>query len=294
MLRVRRFVRAFNADTIVLTTATGTTQRDLMAFMPRACLRIGVLHYVSKAGISTNQRRLERYLDAYAVIAPHLRTLTDPSLHMPVHCIPITAYPEGHAGDVPRKRQDEIWIGIPGSMEPLRRDYAAVFRDEVMNMLPTSTSFVFLGSVRADRPERAELRRTIERWSNRVRFIEGYVTHEQYHALAAHCDAILPLIHPSCHEYTEFMTTKSSGAFTIAWAHRLPMLLERGFERFEDLKGSGSFYDVARLPETLHSFATDSELRRAARARAAADLIDDAYRQDATVRVMTDHSSPLS
>jgi hypothetical protein len=294
MLRVRRFVRSFVADTIVLTTASGTTQRDLMAFMPGSCLRIGVLHYVSKVGISTNQRRLERNLDAYAVIAPHLRDLLEPSLRIPVHCIPITARPEHSHAVVPRKLDNEWWIGIPGSLEPLRRDYVAVFNEHVMTTLPRSVRFVILGSVRADTPERAELARAFAQWSGRVHTLSGYVTHEQYHAMAAQCDVILPLLHPGRHEYSDFLTTKSSGAFTIAWAHRLPMLLERGFERFQDLRGSATFYDVDDLPRVLTAFATDTELLRAARARAAADPITDAFRQDATVRLLTDHSTPLS
>lgn len=277
-LRIRRTCKRNAITHVIVVTATGTTVRDVVRILPGACTVVGVLHDLSKLEASVNQRLTERGLDAYIVLAPHMARLATRS-RLPVHCVPATAVPDIEAGLVPPRQQHEIRIAIPGSMQESRKDLAALCDDGLMHRIPNTVRFIMLGDASGDASSHRMIRAWAERHPGRVVLFNGYVPHAVVHAWVSASDAILPLIHPGCREYREFIDRKITGALSLAAAHGLPILLERGFHVHPELRERAMFYDVQQLADVIgtirpskgHVPGSQSELRQAALMQALVD-----------------------
>jgi hypothetical protein len=285
--RIRRYCIDERITHVIVITATGTTVRDVVRIIPSACTVVGVLHDLSKLGPSVNQRLTERGLDAYIVLAPHMARLAS-SARIPVHCVPATALPPIDASLAAARGDDELRIAIPGSMQAPRKDMALLTSDAWMRDVPQSTTFVLLGGIGGGSEDASAISAWAARHPGRVVTFDAYVPHAVVHAWMSTCDAVLPLIHPSCREYPEFLHHKITGAMSLAWAHALPLLLERGFAMHPELRQGSVFYDVHAMAQAIRSVAErraaapplDADARRAALRQALAEPQRPLWRND--------------
>jgi hypothetical protein len=206
-------------------------------------------------GTSTTQRRIERHLDAYAVIAPHLLEMPHHTPTVPIHVVPYTA-PLVAASRTPSTTVRTI--AIPGTVDARRRAYADLFTDSVMEKVPPSITFVIVGDAGAERdPDKRWFHAMLAPYKDRVRLFDHRLSHEEYHRAIADADAVLPLLHPGTAEYDDFLADKCSGAFTLAWTYGKPLFLEDGFRRFTGLQRGARFYRTAEIASVLTLYGTD-------------------------------------
>ena len=88
-------------------------------------------------------------------------------------------------------------------------------------------------------------------------FLEGFTDHGTYQSHLTASDLVLPLLHPGTERFHEYSGVQISGAFNLAFAHRVPLLLERSFARYQAFKGNSLFYDLKDLPATLAGLVGD-------------------------------------
>lgn len=282
MVALRHTCRRMDVDMVVFVTATGTTVRDMAHVLRRRGQRIvGVLHDVGKLSGSVNQWIANKAFDALIVLAPHMARLARPSTSLPVHTVPATAIPPHR----PPPEVEGTLIAIPGNVLWSRRDYGILERLLDMPVLPSDLRFVVLGNAGGSAPDQQRLRSMAQAWPSRIVVFDHFVPHEECHAWLARSSAVLPLVHPGLDDAEAFLHRKISGAFSAAWAHRLPLILHDMFRLHPELATGALFYgDVPSLAErltTLPRWTPDrplvdgpwpSERRHAAVERLLADL----------------------
>lgn len=293
ILRIRRHIKRSRSTHMVMTTASGTRQWMLLACVPRRITKIGILHYMHLIGTSTTQKRIERVLDAYVVISPHLLEMPHQEPSIPIHVVPqnVRLIPSDTA--VPHKSSNEVWIVVPGTVELRRRAYGDLLTDEVIGLLPSNVRVIILGNAgqRAD-PAKAPFYEMVDRYPSQVTVFDRYVDHQSFHDWMSKADMVLPLLHPGTAEYEDFLTDKCSGAFTMAWAYGLPLLLESGFSGFHHLRHGSLFYDVGDLGSVLLEAVTRSDRFGDIVSQARHPLIGNQMRLTATQRVLESPNDP--
>lgn len=282
---VVRYIKANSINSVVITTAAGTLVRDFLLLLGKRVPCVGVVHNVGRIGKSWNQKVIERRLQAYAVISPNLLECVSGS-EIPIHVVPQT-YPV--VEEIPTS-SEKFTVVIPGYIEGLRKDYTSMLNDAFMQAVPDNVRFVFLGDASGNRPDRVEFRRAVERYSKNCSWYNHHVSPQEFHSVVQRADIILPLIHPNCKEYDEFLTIKSSGAFTLAWTYNKPLFLERGFTRFQHLRVGSVFYSVDELATKIHAVATNPAMLR----NLPTVPWDAAFRQASTVQILLQPQSPLT
>jgi hypothetical protein len=247
--QLRQWARAHKVTAVVFCTASGTRERDAILTLGIRPA-VGVLHYVSKLGRSTTQRLIERRLDAYLVLGPQLARLARGRSSIPVHCVPAAARlapPDaiGAGNGVPAPDEAPITIAVPGTIEPRRRGYGDLFSREVADRLPTTHRVLMLGRCDPANPEHAALRAAAARLGDRVTWSDRFVSHADMHRAVAGCAAVLPLLHPDCAEFPDFLADKISGSMSLAWAYRKPMVLHDALRGIPELHHGARWYGTA-------------------------------------------------
>jgi len=308
--KLYRYIRKNEIGHVVINTASGTLVRDFLWFLPKQISVVGVLHHIGRINSSWTQKQITQRLKAYAIISPHLLEGMKTS-SIPVHVVPLTAVPNSKRESESEfesksesesqialveivdekniKPAKEFWVVIPGNIEGLRKDYYSLLNPKFMQQLPTNVKFVFLGDASGHRPDRVTFKRHAIKYAKQCIWFDNYISHELFHQYMRQADVVLPLIHPNCHEYSEFMSIKSSGAFTMAWTYKKPMLLERGFSVFPHLHFGSKFYDVPELPKILRQLAIGELTIGGGEVP-----WNDKFRQDSTVQIITNSGSPLT
>lgn len=259
-LRVRRWCQEQRVSHVIVNTATGTTVRDVVQLLPRKVSVIGVLHDISKLAKSTNQRITEWGLDAYIVLADHLAASAGAS-RLPVYTVPPTAVPNVAQTIVLGAFHGTIHIAIPGTIQASRKDVDALLGPQLMQSIPTNVRFVILGDASGEQPERQRIREFASEYPDRFVLFNTYVDHNIMHAWLRQCVAVLPLIHPICSEYQQFLKHKASGAMALAVAHGIPILLEEGFSQLVPPIRNACYYRIDALAETIRNVAEDVQPR---------------------------------
>ena len=254
---LRREFRHRGVSHVVINTLSSPPARDLALLLRKDARVVGVVHDTRRLrGMGTLQW-LARVVDGFLVLGEHVLASV-PRRHLPrvTPFVPGVA-PIGPAAGLPRTA-GEFRVCVPGHPEWDRKDYYALVR-AVRDGLDPRIRFVLLGNTGADDAGAARLRAMLEDDSLNGRLIspKRFLAPGEFSGWARACDAVLPLIHPSCRAYPEFLDYRVSGSWNVAYAAGLPLLLERGFEKHPSLHPGTMFYDVDNLHGALERAASD-------------------------------------
>lgn len=129
------------------------------------------------------------------------------------------------------KPSDQLWIAIPGRLERKRRAY-----DDLIELLhehspPPHWRFLLLGPAHAPYSDWPSLQARIQSYGLQAYFrvFPQGLDFPTYHSYLQRSDGILPLIHPSLPYWEKYRRYQITGAFSMAFTHRKPLLLHRAF-----------------------------------------------------------------
>lgn len=265
VLRTHRRIRDANPALVVLNSAQGRSVRDFFLLPHSHSVPFfGILHQVDKLTESFTQRLITPHMHGYFLLDDHLRSLALPEASKPVASFYPIFFPElpeptggSHGADqsLPdEKSADDIWICVPGSVEFKRRDYRALWElGDALAAYPR-TRFILLGRCDSARPDGARLRQELASrgLTERFRLFDDFVPPATFHAWLRRCDLVMPLLHAKRPEFEYYENRRVSFAFHLAAGRRIPLLVDRYFERFADYRGNALFYDPNRMATALN------------------------------------------
>jgi hypothetical protein len=270
-LALHRLMGRIRAELVVFNTAHGAVVRDFTLLPTRGRRLAGVVHNILKLGASTGQKLINRRIRRYLVLNEYLldNRIDDQDLALdwftPIFFPPYTPVEVA-------KQPGEVWACIPGKVDFKRRDYEGLLEAMGRNSLPDNLRVLFLGSFenKATRARVDELVAATGRPTS-FKFFEGFTDHATYQSHLAASDLVLPLLHPGTERFHEYSGVQISGAFNLAFAHKVPLLMERSFAKYKAFAGNSIFYDLDDLAATLQRIATDPAEARAIAAAMEAD-----------------------
>ncbi len=256
MMRLRRFLIDGGFTQVVFNTAQGPLVRALCLFPYPAHIGFsGSLHSLHKLKGSITQNIISRRLKKYFLLARFLRPKVSkypignlrfevfyPMFYMAFPNEPTVQKPAG-----------EIWIGIPGVVEYVRKDYIGLAHALAKLDKKLPLKFLLLGSADHKAGNGAEFKALINELgvAEYFKFWNGYVSNEDFHAYSKASDAIMPLIHPKGDPENVYTEYQISGAWNMAYGYKKPLLLASEFASLEDFAKYGIFYTEETLPEVL-------------------------------------------
>jgi glycosyltransferase involved in cell wall biosynthesis len=267
--RIRTMILERGITHVIFNTAHSNPVRNfcLLPF-PKEVRFFGTLHGVNKLEGSLTQRIISRKIHNYYLLMDYM---LEKAMKMPHAGLNFAVfYPIFHPPFAPaaiaEKKENEIWIAIPGAVEYKRRDYLSLLEPFAALENKPDVRFLLLGNGYHKHGNGQELQERIKSLGieNYFVFFDGFVPNEVLHAYVKACDAVMPLIHPINADMEKYLENQISGSFHLAFAYKKPLLLHKYYERYQDFRETGIFYDLEgltefldRLPKKLYAFGPD-------------------------------------
>lgn len=153
---------------------------------------------------------------------------------------------------------------IPGVLEQDRRDYLGLIKtvEKHKENLNPDVRFVLAGnSLSHDGPmiKTEVIKAGLEKF---FIFFDGYVSQDVLMSYAEDSYVIMPLFHPGTRWFSQYLDTKISGAYNIAYAFNKKLLMHDQFKMHDEFLKHHLFYEVDQLPAVLNSLiASHSSLQ---------------------------------
>jgi len=249
MRKLVKFLKAQQVTKIVFNTAQGGHIRNLALLMPKSIQCYGIIHTIRKFQGSATQKIIHRAVKNYVVLSDDLLKRIEPVAGIHVESFYPIAFP--HCIIVPDKPEGTFRITITGGVENRRKDLSRAV--EFMEKTPSSVQFVFLGKTDLRHPDVQRFISLIKekQLEDRVTYFTDFVDHPTFDAVLKQTDLLLPLIHPGTPSGEQYINNQISGAFTIAFGYKIPMMIHTFYQTEEDLRLSSHFYTEATFPAEL-------------------------------------------
>jgi glycosyltransferase involved in cell wall biosynthesis len=249
-------------DKIIFNTAHGLTVRNLclyLLFKKVNCF--GVLHESEKLFSSLTQKIISKKIKKYFVlsdsVADFCRYNAKPGLEFESF---YSIFPPFKKINIPVR--NNIIITIPGEVSDNRKDYTGLlkFLIKYKYKIPDIIKIHFLGSAKTS-DSRKILQFICEyNLEDLIQYHTEYIPEEKYYQFVQSSDIIMPLIHPDTGSFNEYSASKISGAFNLAFAYRIPLLMHEYFKGHEDFEEISLFYNQDNLLNCLTDIAFNPDL----------------------------------
>ena len=83
------------------------------------------------------------------------------------------------------------------------------------------------------------------------KFFDGYVPDEQLEEDLQQAKFVMPLMHPNNRYFDVYLKTKISGAYNLAYAYQLPLLMHESFKQVSEFSANCVFYSLDNLADKI-------------------------------------------
>jgi hypothetical protein len=261
MRKLVRFLKEKGVSKVVFNTAQGGHVRNLSLLLPTSIQAYGVIHTIRKFQGSFTQKVINRKIKRYVVLSDDLRKHIIVPKGISVGSFYPVSFPNFE--QKAEKSAVEKWITITGGVENRRKDLDAVVG--FIQSTDPEVRFVFLGKTDPNHPDAHAFTEKIETMglTDRVRYFTDFVDHATFDAYLKRTDFLLPLIHPNTPSANEYINHQISGAFTIAFGYKIPLLIHEAYRSEHDLTISAFFYQPSEFGEGLKTaFSLHEHIRQ--------------------------------
>ena len=257
MKGIVRYLQVKKVEKVVFNTAQGGHVRNLALLMPKHIVCYGLIHTLRKFQDSFTQKVIYRMIKKYVVLSDDLLAKVKPITGIEVSSFYPIDFPH-YEGEFSK---NGVLVTLTGGVENRRKDLKSFI--EMCSNSPAEVHFVFLGKsdmkredvkVFVDELEKRGLR-------DRVTLFPEFVDQATFDAVLKRTDFLLPLIHPNTPSSEEYIHHQISGAFTLAFAYRIPLLIHEVYRGEKDLGEAGFFYMPVQFGEILtHAISQRSDV----------------------------------
>lgn len=230
LLKVWYFLLSSKINRVVFNTAQGPSvlKFSLLPF-PKRIKFSGILHNTNKLNSSFGQKIISKRVKSYLVLASYMKAYFPEkkglsSIH--INC----AYAPSFNNSGIIKPENEVWIGVPGSIKYKRRDYDFLLELVSDTSFPDNIKIVLLGN--ASKHEGPTFINKIKELGLEQKFIvfNNFVPDSQFQSYMKTFDFLFPLIHPSTPSADAYLKYKASGTFIQSSSYSKPMLCHKMFD----------------------------------------------------------------
>ena len=254
---MRQYLKAHRITSIVVNTAENSVVRDLTVLPLPVKRWAGIVHNGRKFNTGFTLRRLIlRKITRCFVLNDTLLQHVHAPKGVQVGSFYPVFFPKLPLVALP-KAAGECWICIPGSVMPTRRDYESLLAQIAQDGLPANIRIILLGKFDAEKyPALATRLASLANPAQVITFAAP-VPEDLFQSYLAQSDVILPLLHPGVEMFGEYIKTRISGAYNLAFAGKIPLLMERSFGDWEDFAKHAVLYQVPDLLAAIRRLAAD-------------------------------------
>ncbi len=241
-----------NYDIVIFNSAQGKNARSLVfkTFFKKTKF-VGFHHNPEKLVCSFTQSLIKLKIKKYILLAQFNKDylvrngVAGKNLHV--------FYPVLDQQRADQNTHQQRIIAIPGVLEQGRRDYFGLIK--IVLQSPNefkNIRFELLGnSLTHDGPEikKQILQAGI---NDRFQLHDGYVEQTTLDSCLQRCDYVMSLMHPGTQYFEKYLHTKISGAYSLAFSFRKPLLLHNLFSNIPDFKENCLFYNLDNLGQQIH------------------------------------------
>lgn len=243
---IRKMIVKQKITKVILNTAEKNIYKFLMLPFPASVEFIGAVHNVQKIKNSRKQRLIVSKLDKVLTLGKFIfRNLKEEELIQKKTNYYYPIFFEEYPQTI-QKPEGEIWITIPGIIDFKKRDNQRVHDCHI----PKNMKIIMLG--RPVDEEAIEFLNQLKNHPTAAQFItfDEFISPGLFHSYIKESDYILPLIHENTESFSDYLRYKISGSYNLAFAYKIPLLLDESMKGIEDFEGNAIFY----RPENLCGF----------------------------------------
>lgn len=239
-------------DKVIFNTASSSKSLRNVVFLMKAYKTecIGVIHHVKKLNKSFTQKVISSKIKKYFTLSDTLKNnieLKDKSLKLESF-YPIFFPPTEKIALT--KKENEVWICIPGRVFFDRRDYAFLWQKLSKINISKHLKFVVLGNI--NNQDGIKLKQELEnhKLSDAFVIFDKFIPNSAYYSYLKHSDFIMPLLQKQDKNYID---SKITGAFNLAFGFKKPLLFHEFYEVIPDLKANGISYNDRNFESVLNA-----------------------------------------
>lgn len=247
--RIWKKIKASKCEKAVLNTAEGNLVRLL-------CLRalfnkiefIGIVHTSRKFEKSFTQRVINLKIKKYLMLSENLVNSISPSSKIKIGYF----YPLRFPGVTHTVEKSFKSVVIIGGVERRRKDLDG-FIEIAQQVKQEGVRFVFLGKSNSKLEDVKDFHAAIEAkgLSDKVITYDHFVSQSEFNAQLNNADLILPIVHPNTKSAEEYFKSRISGAMSVSFGYKIPMLLHESFERIEEMRTASFYYNLENFGAKL-------------------------------------------
>ena len=261
---IKRYLRVNRIETLVFNTVDDTRAlRALALGVARKRRCYGTVHNIERFASGVARLFLNQCFDGYFVLDPSLcAPLKKVTLNEVEHFSPI--YFDCKSSNCIEKDASEFWVCIPGELRRDRKDYDSLILQcsELRDSLSESSNvrFIILGPSEHKKSDGAWLKAELERFGLASHFItfDYFIDNPTFHTYLANSDVVLPLIHPNTAS-AEYYRKRVSGAFNLALAHKIPLMMEENLAFRIPYDGAVIEYSADQMLPTILNLSDNRE-----------------------------------
>jgi hypothetical protein len=238
-----------NVSKVVLNTAQGGKVRNLclMSLFSRIEF-IGIIHTTRKFQGSFTQKIINWKVKKYLLLSNHLTSTVVPPKGIAIDYF----YPIRYQGQAQSNPSNSVLeITIVGGVENRRKDLDGFIK--MASRLEQDVNFTFLGKSDPAHIDVQEFQVALEKnkLTGCVKTFDHFVSQEEFNAQLMKTDAILPLVHPNTQSADQYFKNQISGAMSVAFGYKIPMLIHEYYNQIEEMKGMSIYYNSSNFSHRL-------------------------------------------
>lgn len=262
--QLKNLIKEKKAKQVVVNTAYNSILKHfcIKNLLNNSFEMIGVCHDVKKLKYSLQQILISLKIRKYFVLNDFL---VKNKFTTGIFAPKIESFYPIFFADIPsnviEKKEDEVYVTMPGGVHTDRRDYLSFFEMLKKNIseIPKNIKFIFLGNY-SNSPIEKEFEDFLAKTNlqKQVVTFKGFIRDGLFYEYLKKSDVILPLLHTKKKKYNMFLTQKISGCFNLGLGFKIPFIFEKAFDKIEDFKNTSFFYEnIEDLMPILKQIATD-------------------------------------
>ncbi|MFT6244481.1 MAG: hypothetical protein ACJA0U_003631 [Salibacteraceae bacterium] len=259
--RIWKKIKASKCEKVVLNTAEG----NLIRFL---CLKalfskiefIGIVHSTRKFERSFTQSIINKKVKKYFLLSENLLSSISPPAKIKVDYFYPLRFPKN---DVVLEKKQKTVV-IIGGVERRRKDLDG-FVEIAQQVERDDVQFIFLGKSDPTLEDVKDFQAAVidKGLKDKVKTYDHFVSQSDFIAQIQNADLILPIVHPNTRSAEEYFKSRISGAMSVSFGYKIPMMLHQGYAEIEEMKVASFYYNMENFGKKLDQALDNIETKRA-------------------------------